>query len=49
MIMNVQEAEGIFFKKLHPGEENHSAPGGQVDINQLGTQQRELWEETLID
>lgn len=46
-IMNVQEAESIFFKKVHPGEEHHSASGGLVDINELGTQHRELREETV--
>lgn len=42
--MDVQEPEGILFKKLYPGEEHHGAPRGLVEIGELSTQRRELWE-----
>lgn len=45
--MDVQESESILFKKLHPGEEHHSASAGLIEFSELSNQCRDLWEERV--
>jgi len=36
--VDAKEAQGVLFEKLHPGKEHNSAPGGLVQISQVGVQ-----------